>query len=67
MDFKDVSSVPADPLGKQQHVVEVFNFVDAGTSILLDAQVQADFHAASRSGGGDPIPAALRLASQDHL
>jgi transposase InsO family protein len=45
MDFKDVSSVPADPAGKQQHVVEVFNFVDAGTSILLDAQVQADFHA----------------------
>ncbi len=45
MDFKDVSSVPADPAGKQQHVVEAFNFVDAGTSILLDAQVQADFHA----------------------
>jgi transposase InsO family protein len=45
MDFKDVSSVPADPTGKQQHVIEVFNFVDAGTSILLDAQVQADFHA----------------------
>ena len=45
MDFKDVSSVPADPAGKQQHVVEVFNFVDAGTSILLDAPVQADFHA----------------------
>jgi len=45
MDFKDVSSVPADPGGKQQHVVEVFNFVDAGPSILLDAQVQADFHA----------------------
>jgi hypothetical protein len=45
MDFKDVSSVPADPAGKQQHVVEVFNFVDAGTSILLDAQVRADFHA----------------------
>jgi transposase InsO family protein len=45
MDFKDVSSVPADPVGKQQHVIEVFTFVDAGTSILLDAQVQPDFHA----------------------
>jgi transposase InsO family protein len=45
MDFKSVSSVPADPTGKQQHVVEVFNFVDAGTSILLDAQSSADFHA----------------------
>jgi hypothetical protein len=45
MEFKSVSSVPADPTGKQQHVVEVFNFVDAGTSILLDAQSSADFHA----------------------
>jgi hypothetical protein len=42
---KSVSSVPADPAGKQQHVVEVFHFVDAGTSILLSAQVSADFHA----------------------
>jgi transposase InsO family protein len=45
MDFKDVSTVPADPEGKQRHVVEVCNFVDAGTSILLDAQVHPDFHA----------------------
>ncbi len=45
MDFKDASTVPADPEGKQQHVVEVLNFVDAGTSILLHAQVHQDFHA----------------------
>jgi len=45
MDFKDISTVPAAETGKQQHVVEAFNFMDAGTSILLDAQVQADFHA----------------------
>jgi hypothetical protein len=45
MDFKDASTVPADPDGKQQHVVEVCNFVDAGTSILLSAQVHSDFHA----------------------
>jgi hypothetical protein len=45
MDFKDASTVPADPDGKQQHVVEVLNFVDAGTSSLLSAQVNADFHA----------------------
>lgn len=45
MDFKDASSVPADPDGKQQHVVEVLNFVDAGTSSLLSAQVNADYHA----------------------
>jgi hypothetical protein len=45
MDFKDISTVPAAETGKQQHVVEAFNFIDAGTSILLDAQVQSDFHA----------------------
>jgi len=42
---KDISTVPPAETGKQQHVVEAFNFIDAGTSILLDAQVQADFHA----------------------
>lgn len=45
IDFKDASTVPADPQGKQQHVVEVLNFVDAGTSILLSAQTHQDFHA----------------------
>ncbi len=45
IDFKDASTVPADPEGKQQHVVEVLNFVDAGTSILLSAQTHQDFHA----------------------
>jgi transposase InsO family protein len=45
MDFKDATTVPADPEGKRQHVVEVLNFVDAGTSILLSAQPHADFHA----------------------
>jgi hypothetical protein len=49
VDFKDASTVPADPSGqgKQQHVVEVCNFVDAGTSLLLSAQVHDDFHAAT--------------------
>jgi transposase InsO family protein len=45
IDFKDASTVPADAEGKQQHVVEVLNFVDAGTSILLSAQTHQDFHA----------------------
>ena len=45
MDFKDVTTVPKAEVGKQQHVVEALNCMDAGTSILLDAQVQADFHA----------------------
>jgi hypothetical protein len=42
-DFKDVSSVPAEPDSKQQHVVETFNVVDVGTSILLEAVVRDDF------------------------
>jgi hypothetical protein len=47
VDFKDVSSVPPDPSGegKQQHIVEVCNFVDAGTSILLAAYPHEDYHA----------------------
>lgn len=45
MDFKDVSSVPADPDGKQQHVVETLNIIDTGTSMLLDAHVRSDFTA----------------------
>ncbi len=44
-DLKDASSVPADPGGKQQHVVEIANFVDAGTSIWLHREVRSDFDA----------------------
>ncbi len=44
-DFKDGSLVPADPHGKQQHVVETLNVVDSGTSVLLHAQVRDDFSA----------------------
>jgi hypothetical protein len=45
LDFKDVSTVPADPDGKRQHVVEVLNSVDVGTSLLVAAQVRPDFTA----------------------
>jgi hypothetical protein len=45
LDFKDATSVPPDPDGKQQHVVEICNFVDAGTSTWLMAEARADFHA----------------------
>ena len=45
LDFKDASTVPAAPDGKRQPVVEVLNTVDEGTSVLVDAQVGADFHA----------------------
>jgi hypothetical protein len=44
-DLKDGSQVPADPDGKRQHVVEVANFVDAGTSIWLHREVRSDFDA----------------------
>jgi transposase InsO family protein len=45
MDFKDASSVQVDPLGKRQHVVEVLNLVDIGSSQVLEAEVREDFHA----------------------
>ncbi len=45
LDFKDAATVPAEADGKRQHGVEVLNAVDEGTSVLVDAQVGADFHA----------------------
>lgn len=45
IDFKDIRSVPGDPGGKRQHVVETLNIIDRGTSILLDAHVRSDFTA----------------------
>jgi len=47
LDFKDASTVAADPEGKQQHVVEVFDAVDVGTSILIAAEARADFSMAT--------------------
>ncbi len=47
IDFKDVESVPAEPDGKQQHVVETLTIIDMGTSVLLDAHVRSDFTAES--------------------
>ncbi len=44
-DLKDASSVPAGPEGRRQHVVEIANFVDAGTSIWLHREVRSDFDA----------------------
>jgi len=43
---KDVGSVSPDQSsqGKRQHIVEVCNFVDAGTSIALWVQAREDFH-----------------------
>jgi hypothetical protein len=51
LDFKDVTTVPADPDGKQQHGVEALNALDVGTSILLGAQMRADFTAETTLAG----------------
>jgi len=45
LDLKDATTVPADAEGKRQHVVEMTNFVDAGTSIWLSRSVGGDFDA----------------------
>ena len=45
LDFKEASTVPPEVGGKRQHGVEVLNVIDEGTSVLVDAQVSADFHA----------------------
>lgn len=45
LDFKDASTVPADPGGKHAHVVETLNTIDVGTSVLLGAQVREDYTA----------------------
>lgn len=43
LDFKDASTVPPEADGKQQHVVEVLDVVDVGTSILIAAEARPDF------------------------
>lgn len=45
MDFHDVSSVPAEPGGKQQHVVEVLNLVDHGSSAVVAAEPHPEYTA----------------------
>lgn len=48
VDFKDVTTASLDPTApseKRQHLIETCNFIDAGSSRLLSAQVREDFHA----------------------
>jgi hypothetical protein len=45
LDFKDASTVPADPHGKKQHVVETLTIIDKGTSLLVAHHVRTDFTA----------------------
>lgn len=43
IDFADVTSVLPQPEGKQQHVVELLNVVDRGTSILVESIPNDDY------------------------
>ncbi|SRR5581483_3259705 len=48
VDFKDVTTATLDPTApsaKREHLIEVCNFVDAGSSRLLCAVAHEDFHA----------------------
>jgi hypothetical protein len=54
MDFQDVSTVPADPEGKKQHVVEILNLVDHGSSAVV----------ASEPGDGYTAETALRTVAE---
>lgn len=45
VDFHDVSTVPADPAGKQQHVVEILNLVDHGSSAVVASEPADDYNA----------------------
>src|SRR5512142_3138293 len=66
-DLKDASSVPADPEGKRQHVVEIANFIDAGTSIWLHREVRSDARCGSPLRGGDPVFLPLWPARHAHF
>jgi transposase InsO family protein len=45
IDFKDVTTVVAEPGGKQMHLVESLDVVDCGTSILVDNPARLDYNA----------------------
>jgi len=45
IDFTDITSIPAEPEGKQQHAAEMFNVVDRGTSILVESTAASDYTA----------------------
>jgi hypothetical protein len=45
IDFTDITTIPPEPDGKQQHAAEMFNVVDRGTSILVESAAAADYTA----------------------
>lgn len=57
LDFKDAATVPPDPEGKQQHVVETLDIVDVGTSLALTVEPGEEYTAETVFA---PIVQALR-------
>jgi hypothetical protein len=47
LDAKDNTWVEVEPDGKQQHLIEVLNVVDTGTSALLTSRARGDYNAQS--------------------
>ena len=47
MDFVDVVTVNVQPDGKRQHMVEILNIVDAGTSLLVATVARDDYSMAT--------------------
>jgi hypothetical protein len=45
LDFHDVSTVPSDPEGKRQHMVEILNLVDHGSSAVVASEPGSDYNA----------------------
>jgi hypothetical protein len=64
LDFKDAASVPPDPDGKQQHVVETLDIVDVGTSLALTVEPGEDYTAETVFG---PIVETLRTSGLPDL
>ncbi len=64
IDFKDASTVPPEPDGKRQHVVEVLNVVDAGTALLVGAQADDEYRAETVLPAVVPFLAAYGLPDQ---
>jgi len=67
LDLKDDVTVKPEPDGKRQHAVETLNFVDAGTSSPLMAEVSSDFHAETAFDSVMRLPRPIRAATVLHL
>lgn len=44
VDFADITSIPVDPEGKQQHAAEMLNVLDRGTSILIESTASDNYN-----------------------